>query len=368
MFAEMLIKRLPLLIHVFAISLAAFLAKTRSFKLNLHLVVMGALTMFSTICVLTRYAPEIKAAVYQGMGYGIGFNMVGGGENREVGTGRCDDCKNPYSNEELKKTVQRHTASLPVVVKAVAPIPKFMMAPPQEPEPNKDLPSGPGHSIIKKPQEIAVKKVSEPGSLCIILEKAGYNPQWTYEDIQRMYQTPEGKKLLQDIDTKVRQQSGMPLLTIANLNECYPHFYQTYSCVRNSGASSGKSLKNAVQGTNVQDNVQELATSCHWPSLVKELNDNITEQFNQQMAKAKAESAKQKLLSTLQYLRNRSELEIRNLINLFQSRSRAEWTRFYVEGKTNESRGYHIKGTTYYIPWSLLERYTLCFGITGNEA
>jgi len=355
MFAEMLIKRLPLLIHVFGISLAAYLARTKDFRsFDFNLVMMSALTIFSTISVLTSYAPVIKDAAYQGMGYGIGLNMVGGGKNSKP---ICEDCKNPYSNDEIAKTVRKAAAPLNLNLN--------LFREPKAEDINSNLPSGPGHNIIKQPKEVNVKKVTEPGSLCTLLEKAGYNPQWTHEDITTMYATPEGKKLLQAIDKKVRKKTGIPVLTVKNLNQCYPHFYQSYSCQK-SNSSVNPSVNpnpNAKSIPNEQPEDLELATSCHWPSLVKELNDDITVQFNKQIASAEAESTKQKLLSTLQYLRNRSELEVKNLINLFQSKSSNSWSKFYVENKIKEPKGYHIKGTSYYIPWSLLHKYTLCFGI-----
>ena len=159
--------------------------------------------------------------------------------------------------------------------------------------------------------------------MCNILKTSGFNPKWTYKDTHNIYKTQKGQKILKTIDKKIKAATGVKSITRDDINKCYPHFYETKKNVK-------------------------LAASCHWPSLIDELNNNISGIDN---------SIKR------QHLQNRIELEIRNLINIFQNKSKRAWEKFYNNTSKLEPDGFHIKGTDYKIPWKLLHKYNICFGM-----
>lgn len=221
--------------------------------------------------------------------------------------------------------------------------------------------------IISEPRSVQIKGAQ---NLCRALESAGFNPQWTMTDIEELKKTKSGRDLLGRIDIKVRNVTGLQSLTNKDLTNCYPHYITDYICRRGSGPPIAKNTGNYAAAPDKERQYTKLVKvpkdkynifpgsvkHCYWDSLKKDLDQSITDNISSNI------DQHQKLITTLYHLKLRTELEVRNLINMFQSKTKIEWLEFFRASVEREPKGYHIEGTTYYIPWDLFRKYDVCFG------
>jgi hypothetical protein len=170
---------------------------------------------------------------------------------------------------------------------------------------------------------------TEQRKLCKALKKSGFKPGWTLKDIKRMKKTRNGRQALRRLDKRIRQRTKMKFLTHNNIASCYPKY------------KAGKKRKPRTRKRR-----PKAALHCQWESLRKEIHKVVRDSDP----------------VTENYLKARAELELRTLINIFQEKTNKEWQRFYRENRASEPRGFHIKGTTHYIPWKLLRKWSVCFG------
>lgn len=354
---SLIIPKLPLLVHCLGISVAIYLSRFNSIsKFDLRLVIFTAFTIFSTLNILTKFSPKTVPAVKQGAGYGIGYNMIGGGEKAEKANKTEDcNCKNPYDTKSIHKLTMEQLDKLPKHVKLM--VGKQYLSPQAQREIDPDLPTGISTDIIKDPKKVKVKTVASKLTLCKSLEKHGYNPNWTLQTVSQMSKLDSGLKHLQDINKAVCKELNIKRITVGDLAQCYPHFYQSnsYTCTKKTPeAPEIKGINPGIQPEPKKD--INIAKNCHWSSITKELHRSIKEHYSS------STGATGSTLATIQYLRNRTELEFRNLINIFQTKPKREFRKYFSEASEQEPKGYHIKGTTYYIPWSLINKYSVCFG------
>lgn len=365
--------RLQLLIYSLGIALASVLVKTHT--VDIFQLFNVTTLIYSTLSTLTSYAPKILGSAKQGLGYGVGFNMVGGNGCK---------CDNKYTNDSIIKVVRDKVSQLPNQTKALLSLQsrsgsKSQLQTQTERHEDEFL-SGSKIQEIHEPLSVNINPVKEGHNLCTALESSGFNPKWTMTDIETMKQTEKGRKMLRNIDIRVRELTGLTTITNNDLIRCYPHYYTDYVCRLGakpddvSGTSS--KFKHNPKPIEVPDHVPSefgqhesgvkdvlnifpgSVKHCHWDSLKKDLHQSISSI----MSSGYNIVEKQKLVTTLNYLKVRSELELRNLINLFQSKNKTEWIEFFHDSVEREPRGYHIEGTTYYIPWDLFRKYDVCFG------
>ena len=379
MLYELLKPKLPLLIHSFGISLALIIIKTKSIQVQVDKVLKLTVAIFSTLTVLTSYAPNILPATRQGMGFNAGLSMVGGGS-------ACP-CDNPYTNDSLMSVIRDQVDKLPSQTKTLLslhPQTKELLKPALIRQTDPLLPQGAQTEIITEPKEIMVKVVKGVSALnlCKALENAGYDPKWTMTEIEALKSHKKGRKALAKIDRLTRAATGMGMITNNDLIKCYPHYYTDYVCKKLPAGQKQHAMVNKIFAPAEEaESAHEIAKSipktkpsrikpktpslfpgsvkhCHWGSLKRDLDQSITESIQGDLSLVE----EQKLITTLYYLKQRTELEIRNLINLFQSKTKIEWLQFFRSSVEREPRGYHIEGTTYYIPWDLFRKYDVCFG------
>jgi hypothetical protein len=226
-------------------------------------------------------------------------------------------------------------------------------------------------------------------TLCKALEKTGFNPEWTLTDIESLQRTANGRKTLITINSMVKKLTGIKHITNRDIMSCYPNFYNAYICKREAPASppldgiiatatatAGPKPKAKIRSkpkaklSNLSklsklsnpSNPSKLSKHCNRKNIRKDLSMSIAAHLGADLSQPS--DSKYKAQMTADYLELRADLEIRNIINLFQDKTKKEWL-IYLSGKKDaELRGYHLQGTTYYIPWYIFDKYKICFGMT----
>lgn len=332
--------RLPLLLHSFAISVAITIIKHN--RIDFDKIFKLMFLTFSTLSVMQKHAPKIWGSTTHGIGFSTGMQMVGGGPS-------CN-CSNPYTTKSILK----------VAVNQIPEQAKTLMS--MHPATNKLL-----ETALATPDNIVETEkptIKDAIDLCPALENAGFNPKWTMIDIEKMKKTRKGARKLAEIDMKVKEQTGIAELTNSDIIACYPHFYTDYLCQK--GIGKGKKNLDGPVGANdsQQDKLARVEKvpalkNCHWESFQKDLDQSIT----QTVTGTLKPEEQQDLVTTVYYLKLRTDLEVKNLINIFQSKTKKDWVEFLQDSIKREARGFHIQGTEYYIPWRLFKKYEVCFGI-----
>lgn len=297
-------------------------------------------------------------------------------------------------NVDINVKSKKHD-STPVPIMSQGPVPSPLKL---LPETEEEEGVSPTQEFVNEPRSIMVNKI-RTSKLCRALHAAGFNPKWSAQEIESLKATPQGRALLMDINAKALKLAEVPVITTEDIVSCYPHYQTDYitrqlpgtvrplpaatsSPAKKSPApvsvpktgnigQTGKDLKKMAKsipkGNAGPTEIKQIPRDqlfpgamkhCHWDTLQKELNKGIADSVKGIMDPAE----EQKALSTVQYLELRSALEVRNLVNLFQSKSKSEWLDFFRSNVEREPKGYHIEGTTYYIPWDLFRKFDVCFG------
>lgn len=387
----MLKPKLPMLIRSLGISLAIIIIKERT--VDISKVLKLGLTIFSVTSVLNTYAPKISPFTSQGFGFSSGMMMVGGG-----GQGDCK-CNNPYSNESILKVVQDQIDVLPARAKAllsVHPQSKMLLKPAlvnkieRKGDPTLPHSTGAAPEIISEPAPINIQQINnkarntvvDPNKMSVrdALIRAGFDPKWTMGDVKKMQKSAQGKQALLDINNMVRELTGISTLTNGDIISAFPHYYTDYICrLTVQGGKQGKQGKGQEVQTQTASQIasqipktKKMPTAkidntnlfpgsmkhCHWDTMKKDLDSSIVKLFEETVDPVE----QQHMITTMYYLQQRAELEVRSLINMFHSKNKIDWLNFFKSSVEREPRGFHIEGTTYFIPWDFFRKYDVCFG------
>lgn len=373
--------RLPLLIKSIAIAAAIQVVRQRTVDIG-KILRLGA-TIFGVLSVLTNYAPKILPFTEQGFGFGIGVNMTGGAQSiddlaneieqdidgavdvdneledaedtteaentsastEEEAVSICEDCPNPFSNKEILKKAAPHVAKMSPDVRTALNV----IAPDFVESVAEAAYEEPATGAVKPPQDVDKKRIP----LCQALVAAGFNKNWKMSNLRALKKNKTGRERLAAIDREARKLSGLKTITYNDIINCFPEFHTDYKCVRNPSPPMPTVLQHPKKSAPPPEPVQH----CHWESLKKDLGQSISDNVS-----ADRSLTEQNIITTVDYLRLRTELEIRNLINIFQSKPQKEWDEFLRSNMARDLRGYHVEGTEYYIPWDIFRKYAVCFG------
>ncbi len=293
-------------------------------------------------------------------------NSQTGGDSDVSGKDETCACKNPYSEVEITNLIKEGVNNLPPhTLKLLSSYSgtKDLISPSIREKLKRDedphLPTGAHVEIIAEPKPIQVHTVSTGSvTLCEALQKVGFNPNWTMDDIEALQKTKAGRDILYGMHTSLVKLTGLKHITNRDIMACYPQFYTDYVCLRDKHVTSEAAASTQVPAQRIPLAVQA-APHCNNNAIKKDLTKSIALHFNQD---ASDETRKQQILATAHYLKIRADLEIRSLINLFQSKSKKDWLTYLSGKKQQEPKGYHLDGTTYYIPWYIFDKYAICFG------
>jgi len=251
-------------------------------------------------------------------------------------TAECK-CENPFTGENIAKKL------------GMKPKKADRHGPRQKLDPNQ-----PSNKIIKQPiTNVDVQKVISKDDLCDALESSGFNPKWTMETVQNMARDNIERVKLEQINLKLLDKTGLKQVTHQQIADCYPKYIQNYRCVYNPETAPATRSKNSQK-------TSDKAKNCHLNSIKRDLKKSVAQHYNEPTNEVEME--KTALLKT--YVTQRAELEFNNMINLFQNKTRKQWTEHLSNLIKTNPVGYQILGTDYYIPWDLFRKYRVCFGLS----
>lgn len=402
LFQQFLVPKIPLLLKSLAVSIVIAIYRK---NFDHKSIVSTAIAVFQVLSILSKFSNEIFKSTEQGIGYGLGQNLVGGndkdadtddndgdadtdastdddgndddddGNDTEDMEGRnpCPSCKeNPYSIESLKKLAIK---SLPPQHQetVTSMLPKTLLPNP-EPAPSE---------IIKAPQPVRVFKVGEETvTLCQALIKAGFDPTWTIQDVRELKQTKKGKARLNNINKGVVKLTGMKSISNKDIVRCFPHYFTDYICRKTvvpvtsnrdfinseelTGISSGEASPVGSKIPRTEFAYQNKAKHCNLDNIRDDIHKSVAVYYAQtDEGKAEAQindGIASSVIVKTNYVTQRALLEIKNLINLFQNKSKNSWFEFVASRKIANPHGFGIKGTKYHIPWDLFYKHSICFG------
>lgn len=360
MLYEMLKPKLPMLMQSFAIAMVLYIKRGLTTK---ELLVTAAL-IFSSLNVLETHAPQVFGMSKNGIGFSLGGGMLGGDPNGDSSQKKCR-CKNRFATTTIASEAVGQLPPQTLRLMELLPAGRAILATNPEVqrqlqtiliETDPTLPEGPKSVPIEVPEPIQIKQAApDTTSLCAALLKAGFNPKWTDRDVSYLQSTVAGRAVLIDIDQKVRNWTGLERVTKGDLMKCYPNYYSDYICARDTTIQTMPVSQTPTQMVPAV----VITKHCNWRDITKDLEGSLRAQMLTPGRNDEAE------IHTLHYLKSRTELEIRNLINLFQTKTRAEWKSYLFDLKSKESRGYHIEGTDHYIPWDFFTKHQACFGVAN---
>lgn len=324
---DLLKDRIPLFIQSLGISLALIILK----RLSLKQAVFTFFLVFNSLWLIEKYAPTLRTSILQGAGFG----MIGGGDLDPdcVGT-----CQNPAATTNLAQTVQHATSSAVQIAEniagkigptATAVVDKASHLFGQTVNTNNEFVKP---VIPQEPAGPKINQIIDTVGLCNALREAGFQDDWTTAKVAEMKGTVDGLATLTKINDAVLTRTGLTDLTHEQISKCFPGYVQTYQCKKLSPQREG----------------------CNMSLLKQDLRLSIDTFYKD---KSYTEQQKNKT-----YMIQRSELEMKNLMNIFRSKTHAEWLTYLTDLKRQSSVGFKVEGTDYVIPWDLFDKYTICWG------
>lgn len=298
--------------------------------------------VFNTFWVLRNYAPRVFQSMNQGAGFGTGYMLVGGGGTRD----ECR-CVNQYNTRNLIQKIGMPVQLIPRSVNMTETRDEVKAR--IEREKNMDI-IGARTKIIAEPKMVEQSDnadVVRVEDLCKALEESGFNPNWTMNKVMNMARNEIERKKLEQINLKALEKTGLNRITHEQIAKCYPSYIQSYECIRNK-----------TKTRRTENNQILLADHCNWPSIKRDLDRSISRHYAEPTKQPNSE----KTLLLKNYVLQRSELEFRNMVNMFQNKTKKDWSDHLANLKTKSAVGYQILGTDYYIPWDIFKKYKVCFG------
>lgn len=164
-------------------------------------------TIYNSYSIMSLLAPTIFSYLPLGTGFGIGQGLTGieGFESDDVNVDKGEKCicpvqqQQPVQGTEAEPLATRFTSWLPETVQQAV-----------------------GAKPVK--QEPEVMDVEKRENLCKALEKAGFNPEWTFWDIKQLMRSERGLYKLETIDRRVKNETGFQRITNDMLEVCYPGY------------------------------------------------------------------------------------------------------------------------------------------------
>lgn len=301
---------------------------------------------------------------------------------------------------------------------------------------------------------------------CLNLNQTGFNNNWNYDNVKKLYQTSSGKQLMKRIDNNFKTLSGKSLSNNI-ISKCYPSYFNSNilsdkSLDKSLDKSSNKSLDNNKKETKNNDNQEEFIrneeyseedndfisqmnisnmqeslspiilmtddeqdskdvnlnlinispdsnddeydelsemisesfqnkntkkkilnnftpklTKCDLSSLRIEIRSSIARHYTNKVNMMEKENLfpvglnKQKVYADYQknfdYMIDRAMLEIQNLIMNYKDKKFSIYQNEINRLKIRSPSGLSLMGTDYYIPWTLINKYEVCFAKVENN-
>ena len=231
---------------------------------------------------------------------------------------------------------------------------------------------------IPETKSIEIKKVENELSVCDALRKSGFDPSWTHKDVMKMLQTPDGKHKINKVNQSVIESTKLDKLTNTDIVKCYPNYITDYTCRKlwdeipkmetiKEGSDLGVPLQvnDSINGNcnieNISIDVKLEVEKFYGESF------ELLKKHKMPFTKEKMDQIKMQYLNLADIVYSKSILELKQLITFYQNRSRKQWETDLLFRKTYSIRGHQVTGTDFYIPWSIFEKNTKCFGSTSYD-
>jgi hypothetical protein len=321
----------------------------------------------------------------------------------------CQTCNNPYENY-LKKMLPKtliiaRTDQQPLTPAQAERLKQQELNSAQGPPAPPEIALPVAIQIeIPKPQKIIqptpVKVQPAKNQLCQALEQSGFNPRWTYDDVRNLWGTEEGRATLKTLNDSVIKATGLSRLTNQQITSCYPKYISDYSCQakpkidmvklretinkqqfqiqslkkqlqQDTESTLSKSVLTADQEeSDVTRSVQgQVPNQCPINQITSQIRLEVEKFYGQsyeklsgQLTQTETEALKSQYSTLAQTVKIKAVNEYLELINLYRNQNGGQWARDLIKRKTNSSRGHPVLGTDFYIPWTLFDQNTTCFG------
>jgi hypothetical protein len=251
---------------------------------------------------------------------------------------------------------------------------------------------------------------------CSSLEKTDFDPNWNYQDVERLYKTKNGKKIMNTIDNNFRILRNKTL-TNNIITKCFPSYMQ--SNIKLQQEEETPEIKpyqeesilyqeenpldvpiilmndddQQIDGDVEYDELNQMinenfeskiinkfvpkANKCDMKSLRLEIRSSVSRHYVDKVNMMEREnifpigSNKQKVYNKyhkkFDYMVERSMLEIQNLISTFKNKKYSIYQNELNRIKLSSPSGLPLSGTDYYIPWNIIDKYEVCFAKMENK-
>ena len=340
---EFIKPRLPLIIISIGITIAIALVKKMS---DIRKIITLAMAVNNILSIMKGYAPKIYDSLLQGIGFSIGGIQVGGASDDDACARACD---NKFTTENIQKKVQEQVQEVAIANGIIAD-PAI--------EQRKNTGQEPEMKIISSGKNVNVLHPKHQLILCQALKSSGFNPKWSINDVKMMKMSVEGRRKLRSIAKDVEQKTGLRNLTNNEISNCFGTYLPNYLCVKKGSIVNSSTKKKKAQTTDFGPSLDH----CNWEAINQDITKSVGGYYE-----GKGQENDEKFVITVNYTIERAKLEFRNLINLYQHRTKEFWNEFLLDRKEINPLGYPIDGTQYLLPWDLFRKYDICFGYYGNN-
>lgn len=322
---------------------------------------------------------------------------------------QCENCENPYAIQIQLPNIPLFDNLSPAENKpnvvTLEPVNIIKSDENKQKNPNQPTPEI-VQTISEKAQNIS--------SICLALEQSGFDPKWTYDDVQMLMQTEEGKQRIKKINDDTINKTGLKQINNQNIANCYPKYITNYICkpkqqtcdvdlnkanlLINQQGKTIESLKQTINNlekskdiniptditdirlqnqimnetANNNNNNKQITinnSTCNLSNIENEIKTNVEQfyesSFNQiqkTLPSAEIDKIKTQFLNLTDIIYNKARLEFEQLINIYQAQNIDKWQKDLVTRKIYSTRGHPVPGTDFYIPWTIFDKYVICFG------
>ncbi len=320
----------------------------KNLVIKLSTLLVNSLLIFKVLYTFKSKSPEILKYVKHGAGIGVGLTLMAGGNPANDKTESADECscKKPsasnISNVSNKQTSTSTSTSTPV-------------------SPYRPGIFGLARGPIKAETKInAQEEQANRLLLCESLVKNGFNTTWTDNDIKNLKTTVAGRRKLMGLNRRVLEDTNLTELTNAQIISCFPEYMSVSPCL-----SKAESTEKLIEEEIMQEQAEALQEKNKLPCILSSFYNDLKQSVANHYAQKNLPSPipNRKLQEIITYVTNRAESEIQNLINKYQSVPYYTYKNDMKVLKAGQPQGISISGTSYHIPWDLLDVYNGCFGM-----
>jgi hypothetical protein len=178
---------------------------------------------------------------------------------------QCDECQNPFVIQQLANAQNEALINQPEQIS----IPPIIY-----------LPQQPQIIPISEVPPLNINQVTENRKMpiCQALQNAGFNSQWTHDDVRQLLMRPEGQRRIQQINNDVLKMTQLDQLTNQDIVNCYPKYIVDYVCKKTISTDNENQMCQPDQILKLQRIISEK------DNLIGQLTTEIKQDMNSNLA------------------------------------------------------------------------------------